>query len=861
MRFWNKIRAFCQRRRNEANLAEEIRIHRQMAADAGLDPAAFGSEAYFLEESRAVWQFAWLESLGQDVRYAVRGLRRAPLFALTVVGTVGVALGLNTTLFTVFDAYVLRTIAVRDPYSLYSISWTSRKWHYRVDWQNYRQLRRPNSAFSDVAASEFLYGPMDGRFGVGQMVSGNYFPMLQPGGFAGRLIGSEDATSPGAGAVMVLSFHAWQNWYGGSPDALGRKVLLRGQPFEIVGIAGPAFSGNGSILVDYWIPLTMDPLVFEGADLFGPAQPERLELLARLKPGVSQAAARAELWAWASAATEGLPPDQRANGVRMESNATAIHLTPEVIAVFSPIWLAFGLVLAAACANVSNMMLARALARQREIDIRVSLGAGRARLVRQLLTESLLLAAPAALAGFAISQAAIRFAQWLMFATLPAAFAKIVRLPALDPDARVFGFILAASFAATLIFGLVPALQTTRSSLGRGGFANDYRPTRLRNLLVAAQAMVCCLLLIYSFVMLRSERLVAGLDIGMRTRGVFDVLTPAKHKAAAAERLAAQPGIEAVAGAWRAPLCGPLHHIAVIPAGRRNEVLAGYDFVSPQYFTVLRIPIVEGRAFSEEEARANAAVVVISQATAGRFWPGGTALGQTLSIPPIPPEDAGSTRVPQFRAARVIGIARDAASGFVGDGLDRTCLYFPTTRSAANNESLLVAVRGDKDAGRRLVDATVNLIAPDAAEQVNPLDEVLATMIYPFRVIIWIGGFLAGLALLLTVSGVYGVMSFAVSQRSREIGIRMALGANGPAVVRMVVAQAMRMAGIGALVGGGLALAVAPVFAHQIEVVRPYDVLAYLAGVGTVCAASLGAAAVPSRRAVRIDPVAALRCD
>ena len=857
MRFWRKIRALWVWRRNEANLAEEIRIHRQMAADAGLDPAAFGSEAYFLEESRAVWQFGWLESLGQDIRYAVRGLRRSPLFALTVIGTIGIALGLNTALFTVFDAYVLRPIAVQDPYSLYAVTWTSRTWHYRVAWRNYEQLQRQSSAFSNVAAWELVYGPVDGRFGVGQMVTGNYFPMLQPGAFMGRLIVPEDAAAPGTGAVMVLSYHAWQNWYGGSPDVLGRKVLLRGQPFEIVGIAGPLFTGPGSIPMDYWIPLTMDPLVWEGANLFGPAQPERLQLLARLRPEASQAAGRAELWAWGRLATAGLPPDQRANGVRMESQATAIHLTPEVLAVFSPVWLSFGLVLAAACANVSNMMLARALARQREIGIRVSLGAGRARLVRQLLTESLLLATPAALAGFAISRAAIRFAQWLMFATVPAAFTKFVRVPALEPDARVFGFILAASFAATLLFGLVPAIQATRLDPGRA----HHRPTRLRNILVAAQATVCCLLLISSFVMLRSEQRVTAINVGMRTRGVLDVQTAAKHRAAAADLLAAQPGIEGVAGAWRAPLYGNLRPIAVIPGGSRSEVLAGYDFVSPEYFTVLRIPIVEGRAFSEEEARSNAGVVVISQATAKRFWPDRTALGQTLSIPATPQEDARLTRAPQFRTARVVGVARDAASGFVGDGLDRTCLYFPTTRSAASNESLLVAVHGDKDAGRRLVEATVNQVAPDAAEQVNPLDDVLATMIYPFRVIIWIGGFLAALALLLTVSGIYGVMSFAVGQRSKEIGIRIALGASGPAVVRMVVAQSMRMAGIGALVGGGLSLAVAPVFAHQIEVVQPYDVLAYLVGMGVVCAASLGAAAVPSRRAVRIDPVTTLRCD
>jgi putative ABC transport system permease protein len=858
VRIRKKLRQLWRRRRFEADLAEEVRIHREMAAEVG---AQFGSEAYFLEESRAVWGFGWLDSLGQDIRYALRGFRKAPLFALTVVGTIGLALGLNTTIFTVFDAYMLRPSAVRDPRSLYEVWWTSKSFHPRVSWRAYQNLARLDRVFADVAATDFVLAPVDGRFGLGQLVTGNYFQMLRPGAFAGRLIEPEDAAAPGARPVMVLSYQAWRNWYGANGDVLGRKVLLRGQPFEIIGVANPMFSGVGEVAWDFWIPISMDARVTTGDDLFGPEQPEKLRPLVRLRHEVSEASAKSALWAWAGAETAGLPPQKRVTGVEMLSRATAITMTPQMLATVSPIFVAFGLVLAAACANVSNMMLARALARQREIGIRVSLGAGRARLVRQLLTESVLLAVPAALAGALISQASIRFTQWLMFTTLPAAFAKLVRVPRLDPDMRVFGFILAASFAATLLFGLIPAIQTTRSNLvqaNRGDFGNEYRPTRLRNALVAAQATICCLLLTYAVVMMRSVQRTAAVDIGMRTQGVFNVQTSYK---AAPERLASQPGIEGVAGAWRSPIIDSLRPIAVAPAGGHNEFVAGYNFVSPEYFSLMRIPLLQGRAYTPEEARSGAAVVVISQATAKRFWPGQPALGETLLIPPKRPNDANSDRRPVFHSAQVIGITRDVASGFVGNGVDATCLYFPTTRSAFGNGALMVAARGDKDAGKRLIETALNSLGPDAADQINPMDEVLATMIYPFRVAFWISGFLAGLALLLTVSGIYGVMSFLVSQRSKEIGIRMALGANSGTVVRMVMTQSMRMAGIGAAVGAAIALMAAPVFANELETLQPYDPMAFGLGAAVVIGASLGAALAPSRRAARIDPVVALRCD
>ena len=859
MRIWKKIRMLRQRSRFEADLAEEVQIHRQMATDAvgrGDAPGRFGSEAYFLEESRAVWGFGWLESLGQDIRYAIRGFRKSPLFALTVVGTIGLALGLNTMVFTLFDAYVLRPIAVKDPYSLYETWWTARSFHPRLDLRAYQDLATHTGLFSDVAATDFVLAPMDGGFGIGQLVSGNYFRMLQPGAFAGRLIEPEDAAVPGAGAVMVLSYQTWRNRYGGALDVLGRKVLVRGQPFEVIGIASPKFSGVGEITWDYWIPLSMDARVNPGPDLFGPERPEKLRPLVRLKPGVSTATAKSALLAWARAETAGQARDKQPIGIEMLSRATAMALSPEAAAAATPVFVAFGLVLAVACANVSNMMLARALARQREIGIRISLGAGRARLVRQLLTESLLLAVPAAFAGLLISQATIRFAQWLMFATLPQAFSKFVRMPRLESDWRVFGFLLVAALGATLIFGLIPAIQTTRSSLvqaNRGDFGNDHRPARMRNMLVAAQAMVCCLLLIYAVIMAGGAERSAHLDVGMRTQGIFDIQT--SYKRAAMERLAALPGVEGMAVAWRAPLYGGLNHVGMIPSGKQHEVPGGFNVVSQEYFALLRIPIVAGRGFTVDEARSGAAVAVVSQSTARLFWPGRDALQESVTV--VKRSGQGLDGLPA--GVRVIGIARD--SGLSAYETDPTCVYFPTSAARPGNEALLVGIRGSKEAGRRMLETAMDGIAPGAADQINPLDEVLETMIYPFRVAFWISGFLAGLALILTASGVYGVMSYVVSQRAKEIGIRMALGAGAGTVARMVVGQSIRMAGIGAAIGGALALGVAPVFAHQVEAIRPYDPAAYGLGLMLVLGASLVATILPSRRAVRIDPVVTLRCD
>ncbi len=846
MRIWKKLQMWAHRARFEAELEEEIRLHREMAGET-----AFGSVALTLEESREVWGLAWLESWKQDVTYALRGLRRSPGFAVGVVGAIGLGIGLNTTLFTVFDAYALRPYAVREPYRLYEFQGYTNSGNARnFTRAQFEDLRTRETGFSDVLASMGVWVQVDGRTFRGQMVSGNYFSMLGVRMALGRPLHATDH-----GAVLVLGYEAWRNHFGGEPGVVGRKVYVRGQPFEVVGVAGPEFAGMEDNPDGFWVPLGAARYLLDGADPLASNQAAWLQLIGRVRPGVTPEAAKAPLLAW----ERRFAPET--TGIAMTPRATSVPLTKDAILTFLPIFTAFGLVLMIACANVSNMMLARALARQREVAIRVSLGASRPRLIRQLLTESVLLAAPAAVAGFAISELTIATARRVMFATMPASFTQMIAVADLAPDWRVFGFILAASIATGLLFGLVPAVQTTRSSMvesNRGDFSSDYRPVRLRNALVVAQVATCSLLLISTAVVLRSEGRLTAQPVGIDAREVWDIETTAQYRTAIAQRLPGQPGVEAVTTAEHAPLLGSSRIVAT-PSGSNQPMTMRDNFVSADYFAVFRIPVLRGRVFTAEEAASEAAVAVVSDLTARRLWPGRRAIGQSIAIPPPEGPDTAYMLLPRFATAQVIGVVGDVRSRITRGNDEDTWVYFPP--HAGLNGSVLVRMSGDTGDQRRRLQAMLDWIAPSLADVVLSMDDAMALRVYPFRVTSWVAGFLAGVALLLSLTGIYGVMSYVVSQRTKEIGIRVALGASRWDIVRTVMRQSAALAGIGAATGMGLALAIAPMFAHQLQAIQPYDWAPYAATAPVVVAAALAASYGPARRAVAVDPVRTLRCD
>jgi predicted permease len=876
---WNdlilRLRALAFRHRVERELDEELQFHldmesRKNAAAGTTDTESariariqFGGVEQVKEECRTIRGTWFVETMVQDIRYALRSFQRSPGFALTVIGTIALGLGLNTALFTIFNAYVLRPLSIRDSYGLYSFTWKNREGGgHSFSWREFESFRKNNPAFSEAAAATFLYARVDGHPLMGELVTGNYFQLLGVSAALGRTLSPEDAAAPGKDPVMVLSYAAWKNKFGGNPDIIRKKIVLHGYPLEVIGVAKQEFSGLGETPRDYWTPLTMAPQLETGPDLFGPKQPQRLNIVGRLERGMSVSQAQAALTVWSKQMTVDRPDSERAVGALLRSEATALPLTLEMIAVFSPLVAAFGLVLLLACANVANMMLARAMARQREIGIRLSLGAARWRLIRQLLTESILVAIPAGLAGILISQGTIQLGVRVMFATLPADWLAHITIAPLPPDSRVFGFMLIGALVSAVGFGLVPAIQATRADVllaARGEFTSDVRPMRLRNALIIGQITVCVMLFICSGVLLRGAEVLRHLDVGFRTQSVIVMGFREKFRTKIVDRLSSEPVIQAVAAAGSTPLNGIPPTVSVSAREEATVLRASYNHVSPEYFTLLEIPILRGRNFTAEETRSGAPVAVISEATVPRLWPNRDAVGQEIRIQ----QDARTywgEQPPQYQTVRVVGVARDIVSCCLRQGKDPALIYFPVTTTAANN-SLLIRVKGDGDTARQKLDAELAAWVPGGVEEIHTLDQYLAGGVYPFRAASWIGFSLAGLALLLTLSGIYGVLSYLVTQRTKEIGIRVALGATTWTVTRLVLQQSMRLAATGICLGTVLSIGVSRLLAAHLIFMNTFDALAYGRGLLLVTAASIAASIFPTRRAARIDPITTLRYD
>jgi putative ABC transport system permease protein len=874
---WLRLRALVRPRRVERELRDELafhlameeRKHRTAGANAAearrLARRSFGSSALAEDGCRDARGIGLVDTVWQDVRYAVRTLRRSPTFAATVIATIALGLGVNTAVFTIFNAYVLTPFAISDPYTLYEFGWTTQSGRvHRFSWEEFTRLRDASTMFSEMYAERFpVVGRVDGHIAYTSLVTGNYFRMLGIGPALGRVLEPADATAPGREPVVVLSHGIWQRLYGADPTIVGRTILVQGYPCEVVGVARAGFVGlSQTPPYDLWAPITMDPAVTDGPNVFAPGT-NRLGVVGRLRPGVTRQAVEAALLVWAQHETETAADANKAATVWMESRATPIAVSPAMLIAITPIVAAFALVLLTACANVANMMLARGLARQREIGIRLTLGAGRRRLVRQLLTESALLAVPAAAAASLVARAAVAGAARAMFATMPTGFVEFMRLAPLEADGRVLLFTMAAAFVTAFAFGLAPALQTTRANvmqMARGDFGSDFGPARLRRALVVIQITASVTLLITSAVLVRSTQQFASVDPGIRVHDVVSIDIREPFRARVLQSLATNPEVTTVGAALPTPLNANASAVAVRLPGETRLLQTRYRFASPEFFEVFDVPILGGRTFTADEARSGAALAIVSETAAREWWPNGDAIGRTLAIVPDARVVDPSARIRRHAIVQVIGVARDTAVDISPVGLVGAGLLLPIDPHDAGAQ-LTVRVKGKAEAARRSLDEALATAAPGAVRDIHTLTESAAGRLFPFRAASSVAGAVGILALVLTLSGVYGVLSYLVSQRSKEIAIRVALGARLGSVVGLVIAQSMRFAACGAAIGVVIALAAARMFGFHFVILQPYDPFAYCAGVVVVFAACVLASWFPARRASRIDPMTTLRAD
>ncbi|MFN2455431.1 MAG: ABC transporter permease [Pyrinomonadaceae bacterium] len=816
-----------------------------------------------------------MENLSQDVRYGARMLRRNPGFTIIAALSLAIGIGANTTIFSVVNALLLRPLPVANPSRLvnvHSISPDGSSFH-SFSYPNYVDYREQSAkvfdgllAYTGEPLSLSANGQSERIFG--ELVSGNFFDVLGVRPALGRFFVAEEDRTPDTHPVVVLGYGFWQKRFGGDASLVGKTLLLNGHQFTVIGIAPKKFTGTRvAVTPDVYVPAMMQHTARPGMDLLGNRRSGSFEITGRLKEGATLEGAQS-LMSGVAAQLEAAYPEAN-RGKRVEVLPTTPvpgQIRGAIIGFMGVLMIVVGLVLLIACANVASLLLARATARRKEMAIRLAMGAGRGRIVRQLLTESVMLFLIGGAGGLLI-------AVWLMDVLLSFKPPSPVPLELnLNLDWRVLGFTLLASLVTGVCFGLAPALQSSRPdvlpALKDEVAGWNYRRSRLLNIFVVGQIALALLLLVTTGLFLRSLQNARTIDPGFNPNNVeiasldvqlqgYDEAKGKRFYDELMERVRALPDVRAASMALMVPLGDSNSQTGIgvegfePPPGSRS-FMVDFNTIAPKYFETLNIPLVRGRDFNDADKKESSRVAVVNEAMAARFWPNQDAVGKRFYLGEI--SEGG-------KPIEIVGVAKTGKYRTLGEDA-RMYVYLPFAQSysprmtlhlrrsdSAASQSLIPAVRREVEA----MDKSLPLL--DA----QPLAQYTALSLLPIRIAATVAGGFGVIGLLLAAVGIFGVVSYSVTQRTREIGIRMALGAQTSDVFKLVIGQGVKLALVG--VGCGLLVAVLAtrLLAGLLYGVSATDPLT-LAGVSLLLlAVAVCASYIPARRAVKVDPTEALR--
>ncbi len=814
-----------------------------------------------------------MHDLFKEIRLALRQLARRPGINGLAVLSLALGIGVNTTIFTLVNAVLLRGVPAAEPDELVAVYMSEgEKFRYATaSYLDYVDLRDGNTVFSelsayDVAVASYETGDATELL-FGQHVTGNYFPMLGLSLAAGRGFEAEDREPPGSQPVVVLGHRFWQQRYRGDPGVVGQTIRLNGKPLTILGVAPAKLSGSfPGIVADYWLPMSMRDVMNEGQDLAERGN-RSLWLQGRLRPGSTLAAAQSQLGTIAARLAAAYPDSNQNRQVFLvPSQDVALNpaIDKPVLGVATLLLVVAALVLLIACSNIANLLLARASDRAREIAIRLAIGSGRWQLVRQLLAESLLLA----LAGGALG---LLFALWA--AQLLVSFKPPLPIPInldLSPDLSVFGYALALALGTGLACGLIPALRASRPRLvsalkgERATLPGRLRRLSLRNALVVWQVALSTVLLIGAGLFLRSLGQAQAIDPGFTLRrgavanvalGLGGAYTPEEGRVfyrEVTERLAALPGVTGVALTEHLPLSGNVHLTGIELESRPvadedDELPVDTASVGPGYFQTLGVALTDGRDFSLADGPGAPGVVIVNQAAAASFWPGEAAVGKRLRLGK---EDPWLT---------VAGVVANGKYRTLGEA-PRPFLYSNLQQDYGSMFSIVVAAQSDERALLPVLREELRQMDPSLPIfGLKTMTEHLSFMLFPARMAAVLLSAFGVLGLILASVGLYGVVAYAVARRTREVGIRMAIGAGPRDVLRLVVGEGMGLVGVGLAAGIALALAGSRVLGSLLYGISQVDPVTFVTVPLLLLTVALVANLLPARRATAIAPVVALR--